>query len=110
VAGQFVIPEPNSDENFGVSYTGYIKVPADGFYTFFVNSDDGASLVIDKNLVVDNDGRHAAQEVSGTVNLRSGYHEIGVTFFQAGGGKVLDVSIEGPGISKQFIPGKMLFH
>ncbi len=107
---RFVIPEPNSSENFGVRYTGYIKLPADGLYTFFVNSDDGAALVIDKNLVVDNDGRHAPQEASGTVNLRKGFHEISVTFFQAGGGKVLEVSIEGPGMKKQGLPAGLLFH
>jgi hypothetical protein len=33
-----------------------------------------------------------------------------VGFFQAGGGKVLDVSIEGPGMQKQIISKEMLYH
>jgi alpha-L-arabinofuranosidase len=107
---QFVIPKESSEENFAVQYSGYIKIPADGIYSFSVNSDDGADISIDKNLVADNDGRHAPQEQIGTAILKSGFHEIKVTFFQAGGGKVLDVNIEGPGLSKQVIPANMLYH
>jgi alpha-L-arabinofuranosidase len=108
--GQFGIPDENSNENFAVRLSGYIHIPADGIYTFFVNSDDGADIVIDGGLIADNDGRHAPQERSGTIVLKKGFHEIRVGFFQAGGGKVVDVSIEGPGLQKQLVPAKMLFH
>lgn len=107
---QFVIPENNSGDNFGICYNGYIKIPSDGLYTFYINSDDGADLAIDENLVVDNDGQHAPVELSGTSVLKAGYHQIKVGFFQAGGGKVLDVSIEGPGLRKQIISKDFLFH
>ena len=106
----FVIPKENSTTDFGVQYSGYIKIPKDGLYTFFLNSDDGTDLLIDKKLVVDNDGRHAPQEESGTVVLKAGYHAIKVDFFQAGGGMALDVSIEGPGMKKEIIPAGMIFH
>ena len=110
VAEQFIIPQKNSGENFGVQFSGYIKIPKDGSYTFFANSDDGATVAIDSGLVVDNDGQHATQEESGTIVLRAGFHSISVGFFQAGGGKALDVSIEGPGMKKQIIAKEMLFH
>jgi hypothetical protein len=107
---QFLLPKETSEENFAVQYIGYIKIPTEGLYTFYVNSDDGADITIDKNIIADNDGRHAPQELSGVSMLRSGFHEIKVTFFQAGGGKMMDISIEGPGLSKQIIPASMLFH
>jgi alpha-N-arabinofuranosidase len=110
VVKQFVIPESNSGENFGTQYEGYIKLPADGLYTFSASSDDGTDLSVDDNLVVDNDGRHAPEEQSGTVLLKAGFHRIKVDFFQAGGGKVLEVRIEGPGVPRQIIPPSMLFH
>src|SRR5208283_2464600 len=47
VIGQFVIPQNNSGEDFAVQYKGYIKLPADGLYTFSLTSDDGADLSID---------------------------------------------------------------
>jgi len=110
IIDQFVIPENNSGENFAVHYSGYIKIPVDGLYTFYINSDDGADLVIDDNLIVDNDGQHAPVEQSGTAVLKAGYHQIKVGFFQAGGGKAFDVSIEGSGLQKQIISTDFLFH
>ncbi len=110
VIEQLMIPPINSGENFAVQYSGYIKIPSDGAYTFSVTSDDGADLSIDKSLVVDNDGRHAPQEESGTVVLRAGFHELRMRFFQAGGGKALEARIEGPGLAQQTIPAEMLFH
>ena len=107
---QIIIPQNNSGENFAIYYSGYIKILKDGSYTFFANSDDGATVSIDGGLVVDNDGQHASQEESGTIVLKAGFHPITVGFFQAGGGKVLDVSIEGPGMQKQIISKEMLYH
>jgi alpha-N-arabinofuranosidase len=110
VIDRFVLPEKNSGENFAVQYNGYIKIPKDGLYTFYTNSDDGTNLTIDNNVIVENDGLHAPQEQSGTSVLKAGFHEIQVKFFQGGGGKVLDVSIEGPELSKQIIPAQLLYH
>jgi hypothetical protein len=110
VLEQFVIPDNNSGENFAARYSGYIKIPTDGAYTFYVNSDDGADLVLDDNLVVDNDGQHAPIEQSGMTVLKAGYHQIKVGYFQAGGGKTFEVSIEGPGIPKQIISPSLLCH
>jgi alpha-N-arabinofuranosidase len=110
VIGQFVIPQNNAGEYFAVQYSGYIKIAAEGVYTFYVTSDDGTDLVIDDNVILDNDGLHAAVEQSGTVVLKAGFHKIEIGFFQAGGGKVVDASIEGPGVVKQVIPAGMLFH
>jgi len=94
----FSIPPKNSDQNFGVQYDGYIKIPKDGSYTFYLNSDDGSSLYIDGELIVSNDGQHAPEEQSGNLILRAGYHGIRVTFFQASGGMTLSASIEGPSL------------
>ena len=105
----FVIPSMVSDVNFALKFTGYIKIPEDGLYTFYTTSDDGSALLIDKKLVVNNDGQHAMVERSGTAVLNAGYHKIEILFFQAGGGMGLDVSIKGPNMEKQIIPAEILF-
>ncbi len=104
------IPAENSGEDFGVQYSGYLKIPKDGLYTFFVNSDDGADLSLDGDLIVDNDGQHAPQEQSGTAVLKAGYHPLKVRFFQAGGEKVLQVGIQGPGMPRQALTSSFLYH
>ena len=45
-------------EYFALRFTGYISVPSDGTYTFYLGSDDGSHLYINDNLIVDNDGAH----------------------------------------------------
>ncbi|TPG64577.1 FG-GAP-like repeat-containing protein [Hymenobacter nivis] len=93
---------------YALRYSGYVTVPADGQYTFFTTSDDGSQLFIGSQLVVDNDGSHGAQERSGTVGLQAGTHLLTVTYFQNGGGNQLSVNYQGPGVSKQAIPGASL--
>jgi len=98
------------DERFGLCFDGYIKVPQDGVYRFYVTSDDGARLWIGNELVVNNDGLHRATEVSGLTALAAGLHPIRVEYFEFVADEDLDVAYEGPGIQKQAIPPEMLFH
>jgi hypothetical protein len=59
-------------------------------------------------LVVDNDGTHAAQERSGVIAARSGYHPLSVTYFDGTGSDSLSVAYEGPGVSKRTLPAAAL--
>lgn len=103
------LPKPQPDQ-FGLVFQGMINVPADGIYTFYTTSDDGSTLSVAGELVVNNDGLHGAQEVSGQVALKAGYHNFEVKYFEAGGGEALAVAIEGPDMKKQTIPANMLKH
>lgn len=106
----FNISSARLASNFAYYYTAYIYVPNDGQYTFYTSSDDGSDLTIDNVSVVNNDGLHAAQEKSGTVGLKAGYHLIGVSYFQQSGGSSLVVSESGPGVAKTVIPSSVLYH
>jgi len=98
------------DEHFGMCFDGYIKVPQEGVYRFFVTSDDGARLWIGNALLVDNDGLHRATEASAPAALAAGLHPIRLEYFEWTGDEDLDVTYEGPGIQKQAIPPEALFH
>lgn len=107
---QVIMPPQNSGSDYAVRYSGYLKIPADGFYNFYAHSDDGAKVYIDGKLIINNDGRHAPIEKKGFASLQKGFHNIVVEFFQAGGGAELDISIEGSELKKQAISADMLFH
>ncbi len=92
-----------SADYFGFTFDGYINISTDGAYTFYTQSDDGSSLWIDGNQVVNNDGLHGVVEKSGTICLEAGYHTIEVAYFEKTGGNSLAVYYEGPGISKTTI-------
>ena len=94
--------------SFAFRWNGKINIPTAGEYTFYTRSDDGSSLYIDGNLVVNNDYDQGMTERSGNITLTKGMHDIMVGFRQGGGGYGLEVSYQGPGINKQFIPNAVL--
>ena len=97
-------------EYFGIDYTGYIKIPKDGVYGFYLGSDDGSRLYIDDSLAVDNDGLHSMNEQIGVVPLAAGMHSVRIGFFQKTGGVGLNLSYKGPGIEKKPFPSDILFY
>ncbi|HOX06694.1 MAG TPA: PA14 domain-containing protein [Planctomycetota bacterium] len=97
-------------DNFASRFTGYVRIPADGTYTFYTESDDGSRLWLDGNLLVNNDGWHGMVEVGGSLALTAGDHEIRVEQFEGGGGAGLIVKWAGPSIAKQTIPAGVLYH
>ena len=97
-------------DNFYVVWTGKIRIPADGAYTFFLESDDGSRLFIDGAQVVDNGGLHEMQESPGKVELKAGDHVIKVEFFDATEDAGCILSWKSAKFEKQVVPESVLFH
>jgi putative membrane-bound dehydrogenase-like protein len=97
-------------ENFCVRWTGIVRCPSDGDYTFYTNSDDGSQLFVDGKLVVDNGGSHAMREKQGRARLSAGDHSLRLDFVQGEGeaGCILSWSFDG--VAKQVVPAAALFH
>lgn len=96
--------------NYGFEFRGFINVTTPGIYTFSSASDDGSSIRIDQELVVDNDGLHGMKKVSGMIALDQGYHEIVVRYFNATGAEGLKVTWESDTMAEQPIPDSVFFH
>jgi len=73
---------PELIEWFAVRASSHINTSKNGKYYFKLNADDGAKLYIDGQLVVDNDGLHAQQAVTGQITLAAGDHELVMEYFQ----------------------------
>jgi hypothetical protein len=83
---------------FGYVFTGFLKVPMDGDYTFSLDSDDGSRLTIDSSVVAEYDGIHGeGKPKSATVRLKAGRLPIRLDYFQGQHGKGLTVAWSGPG-------------
>ena len=93
VATQPSLPRFARRERWGARFTGFIRIPSDGVWTFRLSSDDGSRLWIGDQLVVDADGLHAADERSGSVALMAGLHAVRLEYFQAGGGRALSLQL-----------------
>ncbi len=97
-------------EPFAAVFDGYISVADDGIYEFQVDADDGAVLYIDGEAVVDNDGLHSSQTVSGVVPLRKGFHKFKLKYFQGGGDFALNVRFGLKGTALRRVGGNELIH
>lgn len=110
VIGTFNINNRTRDKNFAFIFNGFIKIPKDGKYTFYLASNDGSVLLLDGHDLINHDGPHGLTEESTTVALRKGKHKIQLKYFQLQGGLGLILSWKGPGFQKEEIPGSVLSH
>jgi VCBS repeat-containing protein len=85
------------DEFFGLTFTGFLDANVAGDYTFHLHSTDGSVLRIGGDVVVDNDGRHAARTASGTVSLDAGLHAFELRHFHTTGTPALSLELQAPG-------------
>ena len=95
---------------FYVRWTGSIRVPADGKYTFFLESDDGSRLFVDGKQLVDNGGAHGMEEVAGELQLTAGEHALKIEFFEKDIDAGCKFSWKSEKIGKQIVPADMLSH
>ncbi len=98
-----------SDSNFSVArltrpsdagllFTGLIRIPAEGVWTFKIQSDSGAALRIHESQVIDDDFRHGAQEAGGTIRLAPGLHPFRLYYRSKGANPSLAVRWAGPDV------------
>ena len=110
ISSQFDLNKRLKNDHFAFLFDGFIKIQTANTYTFTLKCDDGGKLYIGNQLVIDNDGLHAATEKTGKVTLAAGYHPIKVEYFEKTGLQVLEVYYEASGITKSLIPSAILYH
>jgi len=97
-------------DHFFARWTGVLRVPKDGKYKFYLESDDGSRLYIDNKQIIDNNGLHAMEEKDGEAELKAGDHPIKVELFENEGEVGIKLSWEGAGGAKELVPATALFH
>lgn len=103
-------PGTEYTDHFYIRWTGVLRVPKDGKYTLYTESDDGSRVYIAGKQVVDNPGLHAMEEKSGEIELKAGDVEIKIDFFENEGGAGCKFSWSAEGLEKQIVPATALFH
>jgi arylsulfatase A-like enzyme len=92
--------------DFSMLFTGYLKVPADGEYTFHLKADKGALLRIHDATVIDADfGYQPGTEKSGAIRLQAGLHSFRLYYAHRGSGTpTLEWQWSRPASPKEEIP------
>ncbi|MBP9750440.1 MAG: S-layer homology domain-containing protein [Candidatus Peribacteraceae bacterium] len=106
----FGVPGLN-DENFSVRWTGQVKAPVSGSFTFSTLSDDGVRLWVNDALIINNWTLHGSTvDTSSPVTLTgSQLYDIRMEFYERGGGEVAELRWAYPGQATQIIPQAYLF-
>lgn len=99
-------------ENGAVVFSGYLDIPRDGSYSFYLATDSGAILRIHDSNVIDADfGYEKGSEVAATIRLEAGLHPFSLNCLKkTGSSPKLDLKWSGPSIEKQRIPVERLFN
>jgi len=105
-----VVPAAVKAPSFGLRYEGYLNVPTDGIYSFYLTCDDGGILNIAKREVINNDGWHGPIEKSGQVALKKGMQPIELNFVEGGGGYTLKLKYSVNGSEPAEVPDSWLKH
>ncbi len=92
VQTDFTLSSRLANERFAFEYTGLLRVPRTGVYTFAVESDDGSRLWLGDAPLVENDGLHGLKELDAVVALEAGLHPIRLEYFQKTGGDGLRIT------------------
>lgn len=82
VMSQPSIKDAAQEDHFAYVFEGFILAPEDGVYEFMTKSDDGSVLHIGGDLVVNNDGSHAAIVATGRIALHKGLHPYKLVYFE----------------------------
>ena len=94
------------DTHVGIEFKGYLNVPADGTYTFYLTTDTGAFLRLHDMQVLDADFSYTGgAEISASVNLKAGKHPFTLGYRHAAAGTpALSLSWSSASIAKTAIP------
>ncbi len=95
---------------FGLSFSGYIKIPQDGAYTISLESASKSHIMLHDIHLLDNDFNFSTKELSEKVYLKEGYHPIRI-FYQQNDTvpPAISLKLEGPKMPKKIIDNAMFY-
>jgi hypothetical protein len=88
-------------EEISIRWTGQVRVPVAGKYTFYAASDDGVRLWVAGEQIVNHWTSRSIEESTGSIDLTRGLHPIRMEFYQGTGEFGAHLKWKGPGIEKQ---------
>ena len=98
-----------AEESAGLLFSGYLKIPNSGDWTFHCKAAGGLILKIHNKLVLDGDYKYDGGELSSKVKLAAGIHPYRLYYKTYSEQPSLNFQWEGPDTTKSSIPADALF-
>ena len=111
-SADFTLQSLSKSMNFACLFEGYLEIEKEGYYIFVFDSDDGARLYLNDQLLIDIDGLHATGNgKSYVVPLEKGFYPIRSEYFQKEGGAEISLIYVTPGTMEPIpIPLSLQYH
>ena len=100
-----------NSEVWSFNASGYIYAPVESLYTFFVTGDDGIQVSIAQSKVIDKSSYSGvSRTVSGTMDLKAGWHSIEILYTDKGGDAAISLEYESQdgAVPRQVVPSENL--
>mgnify|MGYP001403455964 FL=1 len=97
-----------SKKTAGLLFSGYIKIPKSGDWTFHCKATGGLIFKIHNKLILDGDYQYDGSALSTTVRLAKGIHPYRLYYKTPAGKPALSLQWEGPDIAVSLIPADAL--
>lgn len=94
---------------FGVRFSGFLRVPADGSYTFSLRSDDGSRLSLAGVVLLELPEIGVEQAGQVRVQLVKGEYPFELLYFDGGGKRELLWEVESAAMRRRSVPTEWLF-
>ncbi len=100
--GKISLKKAGFTDHFGMVWQGDLTVPESGEFTFRLDADDGASVLIDGKEIVRIGGNGAmdgSRMKDGKVQLSAGTHKLRVEYYENFGREGITLAWSGPGLA-----------
>lgn len=108
------LPSTRPADAFALRIDGFFHCDQAGIHAFTLESDDGSTLEIDGQRVVDHDGLHGPTRMTGKAALDIGWHRFTIRYIEADGGESLKLlwttPKDEPGSAPRAIDATLLRH
>lgn len=105
----FFVDKAPIKDYYGYEFNAYIYIPEDGFYRFFMDSDDGSKIFLDDELLINLDVRSVREKTGGNIGLAKGFHEIKILYYENYAGQELTLDIASMKMPRQKVSAEMLY-
>ena len=96
----FTLAPASRSESIGVVFEGQLRVPEKGEYAFFLESTDGAKLIVAGKTILDKPAK-GRQSGEAKATLTDGFVPIRLEYFNTVGKPFLQVEWSGPGVARR---------
>lgn len=92
---------------FSVRWSGRLHITKPGQYVFFLESDDGARLIIDNRIIMDDWGPHGVHRSDKALTLSAGSHPMTLEYHNSIGGGVIRFAWRTPDHPEETVPARI---